>query len=103
MQVLDAKITSRGAMGPQVVCHEPLRSEGFFLQKLARTDGCARRTLTPAASEGLDEGGRESLYWLDLTIPVGAPWERSSGCGRPAPLAIDCLVRPEARLPHLPD
>ena len=35
MQVPDAEIASRCAIGPQVVRDQPLRSEGILLQKLA--------------------------------------------------------------------
>ena len=35
MQVLDAEIASRSAIGPQVVRDQSLGSEGVFLQKLA--------------------------------------------------------------------
>src|SRR5208282_5345009 len=34
MQVFDAEIASRSAVGPQVVCDQSLRNEGVFLQKL---------------------------------------------------------------------
>jgi hypothetical protein len=34
MQVFDAKIAGRCAVGPQIICDQPLRDEGVFLQQL---------------------------------------------------------------------
>ena len=34
MQALDAEIASRSAIGPEVVCDQPFRSEGIFPEKL---------------------------------------------------------------------